>query len=189
MTAVLRAQMLPLLARIVGDVADLLVMLGGREPDLDAVEAADPIVVDEPAPGVLRVTSASPTPDPPQRIRTPGVTACRLCGVPGHNARSCGREPKGRPRSPKPLTEPATIVASSPAAVLPAPAPSSLSTSSPPPISSGRLSPLAHVATPTPRSRRRSYVSPHEPPPGWTVEGDRREELLALSELTTNRKC
>jgi hypothetical protein len=38
------------------------------------------------------------------------------------------------------------------------------------------------------RPPRRAFVSPHEPPPGWTPELDRREELLALSELTLNRK-
>ena len=26
------------------------------------------------------------------------------------------------------------------------------------------------------------------PPPGWSVESDRREELLALGEITANRK-
>jgi hypothetical protein len=30
---------------------------------------------------------------------------------------------------------------------------------------------------------------PQIPPPGWTVELDRREELIALSEITLNRKC
>jgi hypothetical protein len=55
--------------------------------------------------------------------------------------------------------------------------------------------PPYQLRAPVARSRadieaaRRAYVSPHSPPPGWTPELDRREELLALSELTARRKC
>lgn len=44
---------------------------------------------------------------------------------------------------------------------------------------------------PLPEIRHRVLSPPslNVPPPGWTVELDRREELTALSELTLNRKC
>ena len=40
-----------------------------------------------------------PSPPEPERERVPGMVTCSQCGKAGHNARSCGRTPKGRARA------------------------------------------------------------------------------------------
>ncbi len=74
------------------------------------IAAAAPAAELEPASVPAR---AAPRPEraAPQglsTLRTPGIPACSKCGQPGHNARSCGREPKGNRSAP---SEPMTAIA------------------------------------------------------------------------------
>lgn len=54
---------------------------------------------DAPPPVIApRAQRSLPAPKPSRPVvaeRTPGIPSCSKCGQPGHNARSCGREPKG----------------------------------------------------------------------------------------------
>lgn len=87
---------------------------------------------------------------------------CSKCHSPEHNARRCDQEAVD---DQDPAVE-APIVANPP-----------------PPHRSETASPLSK-----PPLRIVGRPRKHEAPPGWTVEGDRYEELLAESELVANRK-
>lgn len=52
----------------------------------------------------------------------------------------------------------------------------------------GRVDAEEAVKRPQPRHRRVGSARITPPPPGWTLQADIAEELLALSELTLMRK-
>lgn len=92
----------------------------------------------------------------------PRANTCSKCGARGFTARTCG----------KTHNVDAAPIASSPATAAQVP--------EAPPL-------FALRDTARSKSPPRSSASQHVPP-GWTPEEDRREELLALSDLTIARK-